>query len=385
VNGRADWRIGWQNLNMTGSLSDTSVYLARLAKVRAAMTARNIDTVLVSVGHDLPYLTGYEAMPLERLTMLVVPRDREATLVIPGLEAPRVTEQPGVFDLLAWSETDDPTAIVAKLAAGSERIAIGDQMWARFLVELLPHLPGASYSRAVDVVGALRMSKDHAEIDALAAAGAAVDTIAGELQRGEIPLVGRTEAEVSAHLGRRILEEGHQVVNFAIVAAGENAASPHHHAGSRVIRDNEIVLCDFGGTMDGYCSDTTRCVYTGDIPSDVAEAYSVLYEAQAAGVAAATVGTPCEDVDRATRRVIDEAGYGEFFIHRTGHGIGMEAHEEPYIVEGNSLPLEAGHAFSIEPGIYMPGKWGMRLEDIAVATSQGPRALNNSDHNLISV
>jgi Xaa-Pro aminopeptidase len=364
---------------------DASVYLDRLARVRAAMAERGVDTLLLSVGHDLPYLTGYTAMPLERLTMLVVPRDADATMLIPALEAPRVREVPGVFDLLPWGETQDPTAMVAALASGSQRIAVGDQMWSRFLVELLPQLPGAQYTRAVDVVGPLRMAKDRAEIDALAAAGAAVDRIAGELQRGEIPLVGRTEAEVSAHLGRRIVEEGHDKVNFAIVAAGENAASPHHHAGSRVIAENEIVLCDFGGTMAGYCSDTTRCVFTGEPTAEVSEAYEVLHEAQRLGVDAGVVGTPCEEIDRVTRRVIDDAGFGGYFIHRTGHGIGMEEHEDPYIVEGNTVPLEAGHAYSVEPGIYVPGKWGMRLEDIVVATDDGPRRLNNSDHGLISV
>jgi Xaa-Pro aminopeptidase len=375
---------GWQTGSMS-ALVDSSVYLDRLTRVREAMAEHDVDTLLLSVGHDLPYLTGYTAMPLERLTMLVVPRAEGATMLIPALEAPRVRGLPAVFELAPWGETQDPIAMAARLAAGSRRIAVGDQMWARFLVELLPHLPGAEYTRAVDVVGPLRMSKDRAEIDALAAAGAAVDRIAGELQRGEIPLVGRTEAEVSAHLGRRIIEEGHEKVNFAIVAAGENAASPHHHPGSRVIGENEIVLCDFGGTMNGYCSDTTRCVVTGEIPGEIAEAYAVLQEAQRVGVAAGEVGTPCEDVDRATRAVIDAAGYGDYFIHRTGHGIGMEEHEDPYIVEGNSRPLEAGHAYSIEPGIYVPGKWGMRLEDIVVATDDGPRRLNNSDHALISV
>ena len=364
---------------------DSSVYLDRLARVRAAMAEHDVDAVLLSVGHDLPYLTGYTAMPLERLTMLVVPRNSGATMVIPALEAPRVREVPGVFDLLPWGETQDPTAIVARLASGAKRIAVGDQMWARFLVELFPQLPGAEYTRAVDVVGPLRMAKDQAEIDALAAAGAAVDRIAGELQRGEIPLVGRTEAEVSAHLGRRIIEEGHDKVNFAIVAAGENAASPHHHAGSRVIGPNEIVLCDFGGTMAGYCSDTTRCVFTGEPTAELAEAYAVLHAAQRVGVEAGTVGTPCQDVDRVTRQVIADAGFGDYFIHRTGHGIGMEEHEDPYIVEGNELPLEAGHAYSVEPGIYVPGKWGMRLEDIVVSTDDGPRRLNDSDHSLVSV
>jgi Xaa-Pro aminopeptidase len=370
---------------MAAPALDTSVYLDRMARVRSAMGEHDIDTVLLSVGHDMPYLSGYLAMPLERLTMLVVPREGEATMVIPELEAARVTEQPGVFSLLAWSETDDPSAIVAGLAAGAKRVAIGDQMWARFLVELLPHLPGTVFERSVDVVGTLRMRKDAAEIEALAAAGAAVDVIAGELQRGEIPLVGRTEAQVAAHLGRRIIEEGHQKVNFAIVAAGENASSPHHHPGDRIIGENEIVLCDFGGTMNGYCSDTTRCVFTGAVAPEVAEAYAVLHEAQSAAHRAAVVGAACQDVDRAARQVIAGAGYGEYFIHRTGHGIGLEAHEDPYIVEGNATPLEAGHAFSIEPGIYVPGKWGMRLEDIAIATPDGCRSLNNSDHSLASV
>ena len=366
----------------------SQIFLDRLAKVRAAMAAEGVDVLLLSVGHDLPYLTGYQAMPLERLTMLVVPRDAGATLVIPRLEAPRVTEQPGVFDLVPWGETDDPTAMVARLSRGARTLAVGDQMWARFLVELLPQLPGAEYRRAVDVVGPLRMVKDQAEIDALAAAGAAVDRIAAELHAGNIALVGRTEAEVSADLSARILAEGHQKVNFAIVAAGENAASPHHHAGSRVIRANEIVLCDFGGTLNGYCSDITRCVFTGDVDSsapDIADAYQVLLAAQQAACVAATVGASCQHVDRTAREIIADAGYGEYFVHRTGHGIGMEEHEDPYIVEGNDRPLEPGHAFSIEPGIYVPGKWGMRLEDILVAGTGGPVAMNVVDHHLIGV
>lgn len=359
--------------------------LERLAAVRARMDASDLDAVLLSVGRDLPYLTGYEAMPLERLTLLFVGRDGTPTLFVPGLEAPRVVARPGVFEIVPWGETTDPVALVAAECDGLRRIAVGDQMWARFLVELLGHLPGVEWRRAVDVVGPLRMVKDEAEVAALAAAAAAVDAIAAELQSGRIPLIGRTEAEVSADLSQRILERGHQKVNFAIVASGPNAASPHHHPGDRVIGEGEIVLCDFGGTMNGYCSDITRCVVTGKIPADVAEAWSVLMEAQEAGVRAATVGVPCAEVDRAARRVIEAAGYGEYFVHRTGHGIGMEEHEDPYMVETDSRPLESGHAFSVEPGIYIPGRWGMRLEDIVVATDEGPRRLNTVDHNLFSV
>ena len=362
-----------------------SLFVDRLDRVRKAMADQGVDVLLLSVGHDLPYLTGYEAMPLERLTMLVVPRDGDATMVIPRLEAPRVVEQPGVFTLRPWEETEDPTAIVAELSAGATTAAVGDQMWARFLVDLLPLLPHAQFRRAVDIVGPLRMVKDAAEIEALRAAGAAADRVARQLQDGEIPLVGRTEMQVSADISARLLAEGHEKVNFAIVGAGENAASPHHEAADRVIGEGEIVLCDFGGTKAGYCSDITRCVVTGAPSTEIAEAYAVLLAAQQAAVAAATVGTPCEEVDRAARRIIADAGYGDRFVHRTGHGIGMDAHEDPYIVEGNQLRLQPGHAFSIEPGIYVPGAWGMRLEDIVVATPDGPDPLNTSDHRLVEV
>ena len=364
--------------------ADAAVFTDRVDRTRRAMREQGIDVTLLSVGLDLPYLTGYHAMPLERLTMLVLPVDGDATLVVPRLEAPRVHHLPEVFGLVPWGETEDPVAITASLVGRSAGvIAIGDTMWARFLVELMNHLPSASYRRAVDVLGPIRMRKDAAEIAALTAAGAAADRVAAQLHAGDIALVGRTEAQVSADISARLLAEGHDVVNFAIVAAGENAASPHHHPGSRVIRRGEIVLCDFGGTMNGYCSDITRCVHLGPVPDDIAAAYAVLKESEAAGVRAATIGTPCEGIDRAARDVIEAAGYGEYFIHRTGHGIGMDAHEDPYMVSGNTLPLEAGHAFSVEPGIYVPGKWGMRLEDIVVATTDGPQSMNHANHDLV--
>ncbi len=370
---------------MSAPNSDTTAYADRLARVRTAMDAQGIDVLLLSVGADLPWLIGYEAMPLERLTMLVAHRDGDATLVVPRLEAPRVVERPGVFTIRAWEETDDPVALVAALTGRAETAAIGDTTWARFVLDLQRELPSTAFSRATAVTGALRAHKDEAEIEALRRAGAAADRVAVALQSGDIALVGRTEAEVSAELSARLLAEGHHQVNFAIVAAGENAASPHHDASARVIRSGEVVLCDFGGTLDGYCSDITRCVSIGDPSPEVADAYAVLFEAQAAAVKAATVGTPCEAVDRAARDIIAGAGFGENFIHRTGHGIGVEAHEDPYIVKGNGALLEHGHAFSIEPGIYLAGRFGLRLEDIVVATSGGPDAMNRVDHQLVVV
>jgi Xaa-Pro aminopeptidase len=349
-----------------------------------------VDVLLLSVGADLPYLTGYTAMPLERLTMLVLPRDGNATLVVPRLEAPRVVERPEAFTVVPWAELEDPVEVVARLVGSAGSLAIGDRTWARFLVDL-QHRLGlgvGSWRKASDVMVHLRARKDPAELDALRAASLAADRVARQLQGGEIPLAGRTEAQVSQDIARRLVAEGHAHVNFAIVAVGPNAASPHHEAGDRVIEAGELVLCDFGGTMpDGYCSDITRCVWTGgaEPPAEVRELYGVLQAAQAAAVDAGVLGTTCEAVDAVARDRITAAGYGEFFIHRTGHGIGLEEHEDPYIVSGNTEPLAAGHAYSVEPGIYLPGKVGARIEDIVVATAAGPEPLNHVTHDLVVV
>jgi len=365
------------------------MFAERMNRARAEMVAQGVDALLLSVGADLPYMTGYEAMPLERLTMLVLPAVGDAQLVVPELEAPRVVVR-DEFTLAPWSELEDPIALVNRLLGGATNVAIGETTWARFVVDLINTNSKLSFRHATSVMKPLRAVKTADEIERLRAASHAVDRIAARLQAGEIPLVGQTEEQVSAELGRQIIEEGHGKVNFAIVAAGENAASPHHHPSDRVIKEGEVVLCDFGGTMYGddgigYCSDITRCVFTGTPPAEFVELYDVLHEAQVAGVQAATVGTPAEEVDRVGRAIIADAGYGKYFFHRTGHGIGVEAHEEPYIVEGNADPLVAGNAFSIEPGIYVAGKWGARLEDIVVAADSGPDSLNLVDHRLALV
>ncbi len=347
------------------------------------MRELGIDALCLSVGPDLPYLTGYEAMPLERLTMLVVPREDEATLIVPRLEAPRVVEHPGVFTVLPWDETDDPIALVVERLGGAEEVAIGEHTWARFLLALQAELPGARYRSAAEVTGPLRAVKDADEVELLRAAARAVDAIATEL-RG-VRFAGRSERDLHREIVQRMLDAGHERANFAIVASGPNAASPHHEPTARVIEPGDVVLCDFGGTMHGYCSDITRMYVVGEPAPEVREAYEALSAAQARGVDAATVGTSCEHVDAATRAVLADAGLGERFIHRTGHGIGMEAHEEPYLVAGNAAPLVAGHAFSIEPGVYVPGAFGLRLEDIVVATSDGPVRLNEAPRDLAVV
>ena len=357
----------------------------RVARARERMDEIGIDVLLLSVGADLPYLTGYEAMPLERLTMLVLPREGDARLVVPRLEAPRVVAQPDLFEIVPWEETDDPIELVAELIGSkAASAAIGDTTWARFVLDLQLALPGVAWVRASEVLSEIRMVKDDQEIAALRAAAKAVDQIAVEMR--DRRFAGRSELDVHRELVERMLALGHERSNFAIVAAGEHAASPHHEpTADRVISPGDIVLCDFGGTMRGYCSDITRMFHVGEPPAEVRDTYEVLTAAQEAGVQAATIGTPCAEVDAAARRVITDAGLGEYFVHRVGHGIGQEAHEDPYMVAGNPLPLVAGHAFSVEPGIYREGRFGMRLEDIVIATDAGPQRLNNAPRDLAVV
>ena len=356
-----------------------------MARVRSRMGEVGVDALLLSLGADLPWLTGYEAMPLERLTMLVLPLDGDATLVVPRLEAPRVEEDGDLFTLRPWGETEDPVEVVAELVGTRSRLAVSDRTWATFVLQLQASLPAATWLAASVVTSPLRAVKDAAEIAALRRAGAAADRVAAALLGGEVPLVGRTEAAVAADLHARLKAEGHAKVNFVIVGSGPNSASPHHDPGARVIEAGEAVVCDFGGTVDGYCSDITRTVFTGPPPAEYRDLYAAVQQAQAEAVDAAVVGTPCEDVDGVARRIIEEAGYGPQFVHRTGHGIGLEEHEDPYLVGGNCEALVAGHAFSVEPGIYVEGRWGCRIEDIVVATEAGPEPVNTVSHDLAVV
>jgi Xaa-Pro aminopeptidase len=355
---------------------------ARLGRLRDRMEESSIDVVMLSMGSDLPYFTGYEAMPLERLTMLVVPSDGDAVLFVPKLEAARV--EPGPFRLVPWGETEDPIALVVKAAAGARRIAIGDHTWSAFLLGLQTSLPDADWSVASALTKQLRMRKEPAEIECLRAAAEAVDRVLARVP-AEIRFSGRTEREVAREFQELTVAEGHDVADFAIIASGPNGASPHHEAGERVIVEGDLVVCDFGGRVRGYYSDVTRTFAVGEPTARQVEVHAFVLAANEAGRAAVAPGVACQEVDRATRRVIVEGGYGEHFIHRTGHGIGLEGHEHPYIVEGNDQALEPGMTFSVEPGIYLPGELGVRIEDIVACGETGIDDLNRADRRLVDV
>ncbi len=356
-------------------------YAGRVDRLQEVMGEGDVDVTLLSVGADLPYFTGYEAMPSERLTVFVVPRGGEPVLLVPELEAPRV--EPGEFELRAWAETDDPVALATTLAEPS-RVAVGDHMWSVFLTRFLEEWAGAEWRPASELTRDLRMRKDDGEVDVLRRAAHAVDRVMVRIPT-EVKFVGRTERDVSRDLAALTVEEGHDSAEFGIVASGPNGASPHHHGGERVIEEGEVVVCDFGGRLGGYFSDSTRTFVVGTPSAEQAEVHALVEAANQAGRDAVAPGVRCQDVDRAARKVIEDAGYGEFFIHRTGHGIGLEVHEDPYLVEGNDLPLEPGMTFSVEPGVYLPGSFGVRVEDIVVCTDDGVESLNRSKRGLTSV
>ena len=367
----------------------SDVLSARLLRAAGAAQAAGIDALLLTPGADLRYLVGYEALPLERLTCLVVPSKGEPTLVVPRLErlAAEASGADRVVKIVTHDETDDAFAMAVGLVRDAiglpERIGVADRMWAEQALRFRALIPAAEQVTAGKVLRALRLVKTADEVDGLRRAGAAIDRV--HTRMGEWLRPGRTEAEVGRDIAQAISDEGHERVNFVIVASGPNGASPHHHVSDRVVEPGDAVVVDIGGTMpDGYCSDCTRTyVVGGSVDAEFARYYEILLDAQKRSCESVRPGVTAESVDAAARDIIAAAGYGDYFMHRTGHGIGLEEHEEPYIVAGNETVLEPGMCFSIEPGIYLSGRHGARIEDIVSVTEDGVERLDTINRDLV--
>ena len=380
---------------MSDSRFSTDVYAKRLLAAAAAAADAGLVGLVITPGYDLRYLVGSRAQTFERLTALVLPATGEPTVVVPRLELASLKES-AVTELgLAvrdWVDGDDPYGVVADALGGapagqSGRLAVAtavtDAMPALHLLPLADVL-GVVPVLATDVLRRLRMVKDAAEIDALRKAGAAIDRVHARVPEFLVP--GRTEADVAADIAEAIVAEGHSEVAFIIVGSGPHGADPHHECSDRELRAGDIVVVDIGGPYEpGYNSDSTRTYSIGEPDAEVARRYAVLQRAQQAAVDAVRPGVTAEQVDAAARDVLAAEGLAEAFVHRTGHGIGLSVHEEPYIVAGNALTLEEGMAFSVEPGIYFPGQWGARIEDIVVVTADGALPVNNRPHELVVV
>jgi len=358
----------------------------RLRTVAEAVRGKGISALLLTPGPDLRYVTGYDAKQLERLTCLVVPAEGDPFLLVPQLELKAAQASPASglgVEMVSWGETTSPFGIIKNRLPRPESVALSDRMWALHVLRFARVFPGAEQHLASEVLSPLRVRKSAAEVAALREAGQAIDRVHARVPRWLRP--GNTERQAGVKIAEAILGEGHATVDFVIVGSGPNAASPHHEVSDRVMQHGDVVVVDIGGTMpSGYCSDCTRTYAIGEPPADFTKYYAVLKDAQAQACDAAGPGVQAQEVDRVARGIIAAAGYGDWFIHRTGHGIGLESHEDPYIVEGNATELEPGMAFSVEPGIY-PGPHGARIEDIVVCTETGRERLNNAPTDLVIV
>ncbi|MEW2320334.1 aminopeptidase P family protein [Streptomyces griseoincarnatus] len=361
-------------------------YKDRMDRAARQAADAGLAGLLVAPGPDLVWLTGYAPPAVtERLTLLVLAAGREPVLVVPTLEAPDAEKATGApaLALRDWTDGKDPYALTAALLDDRGRFGVSDNAWALHLLGLQQALPGTSFVSLTDALPMLRAVKDAAELERLAAAGAAADAAFEEIRN--VRFSGRPESEVAADLAALLRRFGHSQVDFTIVASGPNGANPHHEAGDRRIGRGDMVVLDFGGLKDGYGSDTSRTVHVGEPTEEERRVHDLVREAQEAGFRAVRPGAACQDVDRAARAVIADAGYGEYFVHRTGHGIGVTTHEPPYMVEGEERPLVPGMCFSVEPGVYLPGRFGVRIEDIVTVTEDGGRRLNDTERGMVIV
>jgi len=363
-----------------------SVYADRVARAATLAADAGLSGLVVTPGPDLRYLVGAQVDTFERITALVIPAVGDPAVVAPRMELAALRDSAlaeiGV-PIRDWVDGDDPYALITDaLGSGIGRVGVSDAMPTLHSVPLADRLD-IRLELATAVLRELRMIKDASEIEALRRAGAAIDAV-----HRQVPgwlRAGRTEREVAADIESAMLVAGHTRAEFIIVGSGPNGADPHHEVSDRVIERGDIVVVDIGGPVaPGYNSDCTRTYVVGEPDTKAAREIEILRQAQQAAVDAARPGVTAESVDAAARDVLAAAGLAEAFVHRTGHGIGLSVHEEPYIVAGNDLVLREGMAFSIEPGIYFPGAWGARIEDIVIVTADGCESVNRTSHGLFS-
>ena len=372
--------VGTGHVAVTPELIETLG--ARLARAASGAAEAGWDALIVTPGANLVYLIGYDAVPLERITALVIPAQADPFLIVPRLERLAALASPAgalQIPVVTWDEHDDPYQLIADRLGEPTHLAVDNDMTASKVLRLRDALPQVRLELAGPVLDGLRQVKDPWEIDALREAADAIDRVHARV--GGLLRPGRTEAEVGADIAELILAEGHIRVDFIIVASGPNAASPHHAVSDRVIAVGEPIVVDIGGTMpSGYRSDCTRTYCIGEPAEEFLRDYQLLQEAQERAVQGVRPGATSGEIDGLARDHLGSTA--EYFIHRTGHGIGLLTHEEPYIMAGSDLPLQAGMAFSVEPGFYIESKWGARIEDIVVCTPDGVESLNRQSRDL---
>jgi Xaa-Pro dipeptidase len=361
---------------------------SRLEKLQTALAQAHLDGMALNPGPTLTYLTGLKFHLMERPVVLLVAQGRDPAIVLPELELPKVQLFPYKVTPFAYSENPAEWDAAFRKALGSleldgKRIGVEPRQM-RLLEYRHVHAgaPEAEYPDASEALASLRLRKDAQEIEALRRAM----KVAQAALEATIPLIqiGKSEAELASELSVQLLKQGSEgELPFApIVSAGPNSANPHAAPSARKLQKGDLLVVDWGATVDGYISDLTRTFAVGEVEPEFGKIAQIVLQANQAGVAAGRPGVPCANVDKAARKVIDAAGYGQYFTHRTGHGIGMEAHEEPYMRGDNMQMLYPGMAYTVEPGIYLPGRGGVRIEDNVVITQDGLEVLSDMPREL---
>lgn len=360
-------------------------YAARMTRAARDAAETGLAGLLITPGPDLTWLCGYRpAAATERLTLLVLSPSSEPRLLVPSLERPDAESAPGAdaVRISDWRDGQDPYAAATGLLLPNGRYAVSDTTWALHLLGLQEALPLTTYRPLTVVLPLLRAVKDDHEVARLASAAAAADAVYEEILA--VRFTGRRESEVAADLARLLREQGHSQV-VTVVASGRNSANPHHRTGERTLKKGDMVILDLGGLKDGYASHLTRTVHVGEPTEEERTAHDLVRTAQQAAFEAVAPGATCQEVDRGARRWLEDAGHGEYAADRTGHGIGVTAHEPPYLTGGEETFLVPGMCFSIGPGVHLPGRFGVRVEDVVTCTADGGRRLNATDRGMAIV
>lgn len=365
-----------------------NTYENRIKETIANMKKNNLDAIILFPSPNLYYLTGFKTFPEGRLLLCVISANEKPFFIAPKLYESQIKKQSFIKEMILWGDEEDPYNILENVI--NERnlkynnIAVDDIMWAEQLLKIEDIFNNANFTAIGNLLNDIRLLKSEDEIEKLQGASKIVDEVI-EAVKASVK-AGMTEIEIAALIEYEMRKRGSEGPSFeTIVGSGPNSALPHYNAGERIVEDGDFTVLDFGGTYEGYCSDTTRTICIGNASDKMKEVYNIVKEAQEIGVKTVKPGIKASEIDNAVRKHIEDNGYGKYFTHRTGHGIGLQVHEEPYISSIGNTILKPGMVFSIEPGIYIEDEFGVRIEDLVVVTENGCMRLNNTSRELTIV
>lgn len=367
---------------------ESALHRRRTEKLAEVLKRKEIDGFIFGISTNMYYFTDFFDSQAERFLALLVPSKGDPVFLVPELYYDQICKTTWIKNVISWADGEDPfekmTSIIKEKKLSNSKIAVDDTLRSDFLLALQEKLSQVKFISGGNFISSLRRIKSNDEKDLMMYSGSIADKVMGKVT--STIQAGVSELKIANLIVDTFKELGSECLNpVPIVASGLYGAQPHYRATDKIIAEGESVVIDCSADWKHYKSDMTRTVFLGKPDKEYLKIYDIVKKAQETGVQSVKPGRTCEEIDQIVRKVIEDEGYGKYFIHRTGHGIGLDVHEEPYIVEGNKLVLEPGMSFSIEPGIYLPGKYGVRIEDCVIVTEKGAECFTNFTHNLITI